>query len=55
MRKTLSIILTAAMLLSVLAAIPFSAGAESAAAAMYAKTTFETEAEQYFHTNNGKA
>lgn len=55
MRKTLSIILTAAMLLSVLAAIPFSAGAESAAAAMYAKTTFETEAEQYFHTNNRSA
>lgn len=55
MRKTLSIILTAAMLLSILAAIPFGAGAESAAAAMYAKTTFETEAEQYFHTNNRSA
>ena len=55
MRKTLSIILTAAMLLSVLAAIPFGAGAESAAAAMYAKTTFETEAEQYFHNNNRSA
>ena len=55
MRKTLSIILTAAMLLSVLAAIPFSAGAESAAAAMYAKTTFETEAERTFHNNNRSA
>lgn len=49
MRKTLSIILTAAMLLSVLAAIPFSAGAESAAVLGTTKIGFESEEERKFH------